>query len=122
VKENASLNFVQQFEKCLIVAGTKDENFIRSILQKNNVQQAVIGSIDPNQFMPTNIVTHLSMEVNKTRPKEIIFCIHEFAAKDMIQLLEQLADGIDFKIHFAGTLSIVGSRNKESAGNCFTVA
>ena len=108
------------FTKCLIVGDKKDVDSIKSILQKNNLDQAVIGSINPNQSLQADTVKHLSMQVNKDQPKELIFCVNEFAAKDMIQLLEQLPAGINYKIHFAGTHSIVGSMNKETTGDYIT--
>ncbi len=106
--------------KCLIIGDNKDVEFIKSILQKNNLDPAAIESITPKRSLLSDTVKHLYTLVSKMQPKELIFCVNEFTAKDMIQLLEQLPAGIDYKFHFAGTHSIVGSMNKETTGDYIT--
>ncbi len=105
------------FNKCLIIGDNKNVDNINSILQKNIFIQTVTESINPKQSLLAETVEHLYTKVNKVQPKELIFCVNDLIAKDMIQLMEQLPAGIDYKFHFTGTHSIVGSMNKETTGN-----
>jgi len=112
-------------ERCFIIADKKEFNFIRSILQKNNIQQEIIGRISPHHSMEEDAIGNLQqlpVLVAKQNAKEIIFCVNEFSAKEMITLMQQLPTGISFRFHFAGTFSIVGSKHKESSGNYIAIA
>ena len=107
--------------KCLIVAGRDDFDLIKSILQKNNLPLKIVGRINPGDSIndqAAGTLPQLRDLVDKQNVKEIIYNIKELSAKEMITLIQQLPASLSSRFHFAGTCSIVGSRLKESAGDC----
>ena len=108
-------------KRCFIIADKKEFDFIISILQKSDTRQEIIGRINPHHSMEEDTVGNLQqlhVLVVRKNAKEIIFCVNGFSAKEIIALIQQLPTGVSFKFHFAGTLSIVGSKRKESSGDC----
>ena len=108
-------------EQCLIVAGREDFDLIKSILQKNNLPIKIVGrinTVDSLNEQSAGNLQQLPSLIDKQNVKEIIYSIKELSAKEMIMLIQQLPANISSRFHFAGTYSIVGSRLKESAGDC----
>ena len=110
--------------RSFILAGKKEFDSIRSILLKNNMQHEILGRIDPHNRVDTDAlgsIKQLPALITKHHATEIIFGIDSFSAKEMIGLIQQLPAGLSFRIHFAGTFSIVGSKHKGSSGDCVAI-
>jgi len=110
--------------RSFILAGKKEFDSIRSILLKNSMQHEILGRIDPHNRIDTDAlgsIKKLPALIAKHHATEIIFGIDSFSAKEMISLIQQLPAGMSFRIHFAGTFSIVGSKHKGSAGDCVAI-
>ena len=110
-----------EVDQCLIVAGRYDFDLIKLILQKNNLPIEIIGRINPGNSINDEVVGNLQQLpdlIDRQNVREIIYSINELSAKEMITLIQQLPVGVSSRFHFAGTYSIVGSRLKDSAGDC----
>ncbi|MEJ7586052.1 MAG: glycosyltransferase family 2 protein [Ferruginibacter sp.] len=108
---------------CFIIAEKGEYDRVKSILEKSNRQQQIIGRINPHQSKEEDSmgnITQLAMLVARHKAKEIICCVNGFAAKEMIAILQDIPTGMVFKIHFAGTVSIVGSSNEKTSGDYIT--
>ncbi|MEP7107770.1 MAG: glycosyltransferase family 2 protein [Ferruginibacter sp.] len=115
---------VINWERCFIIADKKEFVFITSILQKNNKHHGIVGRINPHQSIgkeDAGNIQQLSLLIDRQHVKEIILCTNGFSAKEMIALIQELPPGLNFRFHFAGTLSIVGSNRKESAGEYIAI-
>ena len=107
-------------ERCLIIGENMEFGFVQSILQKNNIEFLQEELINPqaqasdialiNKEVIFSTITHQHI-------KAIIFCINDLSVKETISLMELLPAGLNFRFHFAGTLSIIGSNQKNSSGD-----
>jgi len=108
-------------ERCLIIADKETFYLITSILKKNNLQPEVIGRINPPNTTEGEAlggVEQLPFLLERQNVNELIVCINGYSAREVIQLMQQLPAGIIYRFHFEGTVSIVGSRDKASSGDC----
>ena len=108
-------------ERCFIIADKKVFDSITSILKKNSLQQTIIGRINPLNTMEGHAVGNLDQLpflLERQNVNSLIVCINGYSAKEVIQLMQQLPAGIIYRLHFMGTVSIVGSRDEASSGDC----
>jgi hypothetical protein len=110
-------------EKCLLIGETKDFKFVESILQKNNIKWIVDDLVNPHAMATDKAVVNMDVihsTITRQHIKAIVFCINDFSAKEVIGLMELFPAGLDFRFHFAGTFSIIGSNQKDFSGDCFS--
>ena len=105
----------------LIVATEKEYDFIYGLLKKNNLQHQFPGRVNiihtPGESALVNSLI-LQQLVEKNQSQEIIFSASGLSVKEIIYFIQHLRGGINYSFHFEGTLSIVGSRQKDSSGEC----
>lgn len=103
--------------KCIIIADKNEFDFIKAILEKNNLQQNIAGRISPNRCLEEGAIGNLDslpgLVINK-KVEEVIFCINSFTAKETISMIQQLTAGINARFHFKGSVGIVESKLQAS--------
>ena len=107
-------------ERWLIIGDKKVFGFVQSILQKNNIGWLQNDNSSPNDLAVGDTVENLEnlpLFITNQHIKAIVFCINDFSAKETIALIELLPADLNFRFHFDGTLSIIGSKQKDSSGD-----
>jgi len=105
---------------CFVVGGNKEFDFVKSILQNNDKGLEVVGRVEPHASIGENSLANpekLTMLIKEHKVRELIFCVNGLLSKDIIRLVQRLPAGIGCWYHFEGSYSIVGSRDKDSAGD-----
>lgn len=108
-------------ETGLIIATEKEYDFIYGLLKKNNLQHQFPGRVNIiHTAGESALVNSLALQqlIEKKQSKNIIFSINGLSVKEIIYLIQHLKAGVNYSFHFEGTLSIVGSRQKDSRGEC----
>ena len=105
----------------LIVATEKEYDFIYGLLKKNNLHHQFPGRVNiihtPGESALVNSLI-LQQLVEKKQSQVIIFSASGLSVKEIIYFIQHLRGGINYSFHLEGTLSIVGSRQKDSSGEC----
>lgn len=103
-----------------LIIGSKEEyeKLIR-LIGKGHARHSIVGRISTG-FLPEEealgSLEQLPLLLATYGIKEIFFCTNNFPVKDVIPTIRKLGRGIDYWFHLAGTDSIVGSSNRNSAG------
>jgi GT2 family glycosyltransferase len=118
-----------QRRKNLIVVGHEPETErVMRLLQKAQVEVNFIGTVSPGET-PTDSrpqgvlgkLYQLSEIADLYRVEEIIFCSKDLPSEDIIRWMSRLGPFIDYKILPEGSLSIIGSNSKNTAGDLYTI-
>ncbi len=131
------LNFIKQknfdisenpHKNLIIVADKLESERVLQLLNKAQVRFNLVGTvsgfdetepIDPK----TNIgnIGQLDEIVRIYKVSEIIFCSKNIASETIMQAMTRLGTGIDYKIVPLASWSIIGSSNKDTAGELYTI-
>jgi GT2 family glycosyltransferase len=110
----------------LIIVGSETEaERVRKLLSQANVSKNFIGIVAPNETHDHNIflgsLANLSEITRIYHVEEIIFCSRDIAANDIMSWMSALGTGIDIRIVPEESLSIIGSSDKNTKGELYTI-
>lgn len=110
-------------KKSVIIGTAEEEKEVRSLLHAAFIEKNIIGSVSPfdekeafqlGAFFQTKPLTQLY------KVTEIIYTQQHLSFKQIIESMQECGAHIEYKIHSAGTDSIIGSNSKNTAGDLYT--
>lgn len=127
--QSGNLGFNDIKKSNLMIVGNEAEaDRVLRLLQRAEVPFNFLGWVRTNditslQSMPDALghVGNLAELVHFYKPHEIIFCAADLSTQDIMRWMGRLGANIDFKILPEGSLSIIGSNSKNTAGDLYTV-
>jgi O-antigen biosynthesis protein len=113
-------NTDDQSKQTIVVAGNTDYEKIIQLIAKANLPEKVLGRVTTlvsNQKNVLGTTQQLPHLINKYAINEIIFCRNGMSYKEIIKLIEHTPKHVLNQFYASGSNSIVGSNNKNFAGN-----
>ncbi len=110
----------------LVIVGSKSESErVRNLLNQANVSKNFIGIVSPDETSDHDVflgsLRQLGEIVRIYRVEEVIFCSRDIAANAIMSWMSQLGAGIDMRIVPEESLSIIGSSDKNTKGELYTI-
>lgn len=112
--------------KNLVIVGEKEEvERVKSLLKNVGVAKNHIGIVSPNEtddhqtFLGS--LRQLDEIVRIYRVEEVIFCAKDVAANDIMAWMSRLGAGIEMRIVPEESQSIIGSSDKNTQGELYTI-
>ncbi len=110
----------------LVIVGSKTEaERVRTLLNHANVSKNFIGIVSPDETTEHDVflgsLRQLGEIIRIYRVEEVIFCSRDIAANDIMVWMSQLGAGIDMRIVPEESLSIIGSSDKNTKGELYTI-
>jgi hypothetical protein len=110
----------------LVIVGSKTEaERVRTLLNQANVSKNFIGIVNPEETTDHDVflgsLRQLGEIVRIYRVEEVIFCSRDIAANDIMAWMSQLGAGIDMRIVPEESMSIIGSSDKNTKGELYTI-
>ena len=106
----------------LIIASAGEYEQAVQLMEAAGMEEKILGRVAVAENDPTAIGywSKLDMLSQAVPFKEAVFCEGTLSFKNIIDLIERSAGKIKFKIHAAGSQSIVGSDSKDSSGEALS--
>ena len=114
----------EEHPQTIVVASSKDFETVNMLMQQAGMQERVLGRIESKQAASTGAlgtVNQISMLLKTYPVKEIIYCEDGISFKEIIEQLQKQPHYIKTKFHATGSSSIVGSDNKNTAGDTLSI-
>jgi GT2 family glycosyltransferase len=110
----------------LVIVGSKTETErVQALLNQANVSKNFIGIVNPDETDDHDVylgsLRQLGEIVRIYRVEEVIFCSRDIAANDIMAWMSELGAGIDLRIVPEESLSIIGSSDKNTKGELYTI-
>jgi GT2 family glycosyltransferase len=110
----------------LVIVGSQIESErVRTLLNQANVAKNFIGIVSPDETIDHDIflgsLRQLGEIVRIYRVEEVIFCSRDIAANDIMAWMSRLPAGIDLRIVPEESQSIIGSSDKNTKGELYTI-
>jgi GT2 family glycosyltransferase len=110
----------------LVIVGSKTEaERVRTLLNQANVSKNFIGIVSPDETTDHDVflgsLRQLGEIVRIYRVEEVIFCSRDIGANDIMAWMSQLGAGIDMRIVPEESMSIIGSSDKNTKGELYTI-
>jgi GT2 family glycosyltransferase len=110
----------------LVIVGSKTEaERVRTLLNQANVSKNFIGIVSPDETSDHDVflgsLRQLGEIVRIYRVEEVIFCSRDIGANDIMAWMSQLGAGIDMRIVPEESMSIIGSSDKNTKGELYTI-
>jgi GT2 family glycosyltransferase len=110
----------------LVIIGSKTEaERVLGLLSQASVIKNFIGIVNPNETSDHDSflgsLRQLGEIVRIYRVEEVIFCGQDVAANDIMAWMSELGAGIDMRIVPEESLSIIGSSDKNTKGELYTI-
>lgn len=124
--KNKNFKLGTEGAKNLVIVGEKEEvERVKSLLKNVGVAKNHIGIVSPNEtddhqtFLGS--LRQLDEIVRIYRVEEVIFCAKDVAANDIMVWMSRLGAGIEMRIVPEESLSIIGSSDKNTQGELYTI-
>ncbi|MBC7511016.1 MAG: hypothetical protein H7320_20060 [Ferruginibacter sp.] len=104
----------------LIVAGEEDYLAVIELLKNSNTNLQIIRRVDPTPLATAASLGNfkdLTELIKKYMIGNIIFCINELQAQEIISIIQKINLRLSYQFHAAGSVSIVSSSNKNEGGD-----
>ncbi len=116
----------QSKENRVIIVGSESESDrVKKLLQISQVQKNILGIVSTdekfNEKVYLNHIHRLKDVVDIYKINEIIFCSKDVKSQQIMSWMTQLGSELDYKILPEESLSIIGSRSKNTAGELYTI-
>jgi hypothetical protein len=115
----------QTTKNLIIVADTAESIRVKTLLNEAQVRFNLIGTIAPSEAEQNSDyignIAQIEDIVRIYSINEIIFCSKNIASETIMQLMVRLGTAIDYKIVPLESWSIIGSSNKDTAGELYTI-
>ncbi len=110
----------------LVIVGSQNESLrVRQLLQEAAVQKNFIGTVSPNGTLDAehylSSLDRLDEVVKIFRIQEIIFCSNDVPATAVMDWMTRLGPAVEYKMVPRESLSVIGSSNKNTSGELYTI-
>lgn len=118
--------FGASLQKNFIIVGSKAESErVLNLIRAAEVYNNFIGTVSPNETEDyDNFIGNfyqLDEIVQIYKIHEIIFCSKDVSAENITKWMTKIGTSVEYKIVPEKSLSIIGSRSKNSAGQLYTI-
>jgi GT2 family glycosyltransferase len=122
--ENRNFRLGTEGVKNLVIVGEKDEaERVKNLLNQAQISKNLIGIVSPKDNFDTNFYLSPEKDLDKiTRlfnVQEIIFCSKDLENQRIMQWMQRLGDGIEYRILPEGGTTIIGSSDKNTTGELY---
>jgi hypothetical protein len=110
-------------QRVMIVGTAEEEKEIRSLLHTAFIEKNIVGSISPFEQKDAHQlgVFEDTMPLSKLyKATEIMYVQGQLNFQQIIESMQACGKTIEYKLHSMGTDSIIGSNNKNTAGDLYT--
>ena len=119
-------SFAANLQKNFIIIGSKTESErVLNLIRAAEVYNNFIGTVSPNETEDfDNFIGNfyqLDEIVHVYKIHEIIFCSKDVSAESITKWMTKIGTSVEYKIVPEKSLSIIGSRSKNSAGQLYTI-
>jgi GT2 family glycosyltransferase len=109
----------------VIVADTTESNRVKTLLNDAQVRFNLIGTVAPSENLQNSDyignITQVEDIIRIYKINEIIFCSKNIASETIMQIMARCGTAIEYKIVPLESWSIIGSSNKDTAGELYTI-
>ncbi|MCB1755464.1 MAG: glycosyltransferase [Gammaproteobacteria bacterium] len=123
--KTGSLDIGQPAPKNLVIVGSLEESQrVQYLLHQMQLQTNFIGTVAPTESNSKNFLSSLLQlqEISHIyNIDEIIFCGKDVSVQDILRWMSRLGTGIEYKIIPDESISVIGSSNKNKAGELYTI-
>lgn len=111
----------------LVIVGSPEESErARQLLQRAEVRKKYLGLVSPDSGQPPSAtilgsVDHLDRIISLYQIDEVIFCLRDLPASIIIGWMDRLGKKVQYKILPEGSMSIIGSASRNTAGELYTI-
>ncbi len=107
----------------ITIANEQQQIEIYNLLQQAGVDKAIVGNVSPLETYTNNMhlgaIQNIQTIANTYQAREIIFAYPSVTFTEIISWMQTLGSNYNYKIHAAGTTSIIGSNSKNTAGDLY---
>ncbi len=110
-------------QRVLLVSNEEGEQAVRHLWQQAHIEKQIIGRIEPTASVSPQALGALSelpQLAGVFQATEIIFVQGVLSFQSIISAMQACGVGYEYKLHSAGTDSIIGSNSKNTAGDLYT--
>ena len=124
--QNRDFSFTQNIAKNFVIVGdTEESERVLNLVRAAEVYNNFIGTVSPNQDFDNKTFLggfHQIEEIVQIyKINEIIFCSKDVPAYEITKLMTKIGGSVEYKIVPEESLSIIGSRSKNTAGQLYTI-
>ncbi|MFK7949202.1 MAG: glycosyltransferase family 2 protein [Saprospiraceae bacterium] len=124
--QHRKFSFAANLQKNFIIIGSKTESErVLNLIRAAEVYNNFIGTVSPNETEDfDNFIGNfyqLDEIVQIYKIHEIIFCSKDVAAEHITKWMTKIGTSVEYKIVPEKSLSIIGSRSKNSTGQLYTI-
>ena len=104
----------------LVVANTADYNFLKSQLNNKHPAIKIVGNINPKAADTDGTlgsINNLKQIVQSNHITDVVFFENVLSFREMIELMLNQSDNVQFCFHATGSRSIIGSSDKNKRGD-----
>jgi O-antigen biosynthesis protein len=110
--------FNQGGNHIITVASDDQQKSIMHLLEEAGIEKDIIGTIN-NKGTGIGQISNLKSIAKLYKASEIIYTYPSISFKEIIESIKQNGPQLNYKIHAAGTNSIIGSNSKNTAGDLY---
>lgn len=110
-------------ERVLLVSDAEGEQAVRHLWQQAHIEKQIIGRIAPESsgmLDALGALPELPQLAAMFQATEIIYVQSALSFQEIINSMQACGTSYEFKLHSAGTDSIIGSNSKNTAGDLYT--
>lgn len=112
-------------EKLVIVGFEQESKRVESLLRQAEVQNTIVGTVAPVNTADTSIylstISKLDQVVEIYKVDDIVFCSKDISSREIMRWMTKLGSAINYRIVPHESMSIIGSRSKNKAGELYTI-
>ncbi len=116
---NTSKNKSKSESKLFLIAGTENE-FVKAknILQTSEKTNSVYERLEPDSV---RLINDFQSKIESVPASDFVFCEGKLSFKKIIETMPKISKEINIEIFSAGCRAIIGSNDKDVAGNFINV-
>ncbi len=122
---SGNLNLHRDEPENLVIVGSPEESTrVRRLLTEAHVHKNFIGRVASSESDIEGALSSLNKleeVVRIYRVEELIFCARDLRAQDIMRWMTRLGPSVRYKIVPAESLSIIGSSDRNAAGELYTI-
>ncbi len=113
----------QRNKDAIIVGLQQEESEIKNLLQQAHISKNIVGNVSPfetKEHYQLSGIKELPQISSLYRVGEIIYAHKTLTFKQIIESMLACGSTLNYKLHSIGTDSIIGSNNKNTAGDLYS--
>jgi len=106
--------------QAVLISTEKEYVSLTNILKSVNAKLKIKGVVEPSSLQITQSlgnIKQLGVIVKQHQIDVVIFCINTVSLKEVINIMQSHRMQVNYSFHFVNSDSVVGSNNKNSAGD-----